>query len=206
MNKLYFVLAQICISFISLTACAGVWAETENAGGAPDYSRKRCWMQIPEITKDIDTFYIYSTVYVESSFEEGAPDYAPLDNLEMLMGALGEYVTNASVYEDSTNVFVPYYRQAGMRYAGEVSEKTGDIGAALSGMPYNDISAALDCYFKNYNNGRPFIIAGHSQARPWSSTYWRTTSRSIPSTTSAWLLPTSSAIPLRRMTLMPTRI
>ncbi|MBO7726859.1 MAG: DUF3089 domain-containing protein, partial [Thermoguttaceae bacterium] len=163
MNKLYFALAQICISFISLTACAGVWAETENAGGAPDYSRKRCWMQIPEITKDIDTFYIYSTVYVESSFEEGAPDYAPLDNLEMLMGALGEYVTNASVYEDSTNVFVPYYRQAGMRYAGEVSEKTGDIGAALAGMPYNDISAALDCYFENYNNGRPFIIAGHSQ-------------------------------------------
>ena len=163
MNKLYFALAQICITLISLMACADVWAEAENAGGAPDYSRKRCWMQIPEITKDIDTFYIYSTVYVESSFEEGAPDYAPLDNLEMLMGALGEYVTNASVYEDSTNVFVPYYRQAGMRYAGEVSEKTGDIGAALSGMPYNDISAALDCYFENYNNGRPFIIAGHSQ-------------------------------------------
>ena len=102
-------------------------------------------------------------MYVDSSFEEGAPDYATLYTPEMLLGALGEYVTNASVYEDSTNVFVPFYRQVGMRYAGEVSKKTGNIDAALIGMPYDDITAALDYYFENYNNGRPFIIAGHSQ-------------------------------------------
>lgn len=30
-------------------------------------------------------------------------------------------------------------------------------------MPYNDITAALDYYFENYNESRPFIIAGHSQ-------------------------------------------
>ena len=29
--------------------------------GAPDYSRKECWLNFPEITKDVDTFYIYST-------------------------------------------------------------------------------------------------------------------------------------------------
>ena len=81
----------------------------------------------------------------------------------MLLGALGEYASNASVYEDSTNVFVPYYRQSGMRYANEVSKKTGDIDAALSGISYDDISAALDYYFENCNGGRPFIIAGHSQ-------------------------------------------
>ena len=129
-------------------------AETDQA---PDYSQEDCWYQIPEITKDVDTFYIYSTQYVESSFEEGAPDYAALDNPEMVIGAEGEYVTNASVYEDSTNVFMPYYRQAGMRYASEAREK------ALSGISYDDISAALDYYFENCNQGRPFIIAGHSQ-------------------------------------------
>ena len=64
---------------------------------APDYSQKASWYQLPEITKDVDTFYIYSTAYIESSFNEGAPDYAPLDNLEMLLGAMGEYTTNASV-------------------------------------------------------------------------------------------------------------
>ena len=132
------------------------------AADAPDYSLPDCWLQVPEITKDVDTFYVYSTVYFDSSFEEGAPDYAALDNPEMMLGALGEYVTNASVYEESTNVFVPYYRQAGMRYANEVS-KTGNIDAALSGISYDDMSAALDYYFEKCNNGRPFIIAGHSQ-------------------------------------------
>ena len=163
MNKLYLALALICITVFSLVACTGVLAETENAGNTPDYSQGRCWLRIPTITKDVDTFYIYSTVYVESSFEEGAPDYATLGNLEMILGAMGEYVTNASVYEESTNVFIPFYRQAGMRYAGEISEKTGDLSAALSGRSYNDIRAALDYYFENFNQGRPFIIAGHSQ-------------------------------------------
>ena len=41
--------------------------------------------------------------------------------------------------------------------------KTGGIDAAISGTAYDDISAALDCYFENCNGGRPFIIAGHSQ-------------------------------------------
>lgn len=41
-------------------------------------------------------------------------------------------------------MFVPYYRQAGMRYAGEVAAKNGSSDAALMGMPYNDIAAALD--------------------------------------------------------------
>lgn len=111
---------------LGLTACAGaseVNESTEQNTGtstsdenteSPDYSQRDRWLQIPEITKDIDTIYIYSTAYIESSFEEGAPDYAMLDNEEMLTGAAGEYMTNASVFEDSTNVFVPYYRQAGI--------------------------------------------------------------------------------------------
>ena len=163
MKKRFSAIALICVMVFSLMACSGAPAETESTGDAPDYSQEDCWLQLPEITKDVDTFYIYSTLYVDSSFEEGAPDYATLDNPEMVIGAEGEYVTNASVYEDSTNVFVPYYRQAGMRYASEVREKTGDIDAALSGISYDDISAALDYYFENCNQGRPFIIAGHSQ-------------------------------------------
>lgn len=132
-------------------------------GEAPDYAQKSAWYQIPEITKDVDTFYIYSTSYVETSFLEGSSDYAPLDNLEMVLGAYAEYLTNASVYEESTNVFVPYYRQAGMRHAGEVRDTSENVDSAISGIPYEDMSAALDYYFEHYNNGRPFILAGHSQ-------------------------------------------
>ena len=128
-----------------------------------DYSRKTSWYQIPDAAREVDTIYIYATEYIMGSFEEGSPDYATLDNEEMLQGVAGEYMMHASAFEDATNVFVPYYRQAGLRYAGEIHKKTGDVNAALSGMPYDDITAALDYYFENCNGGRPFIIAGHSQ-------------------------------------------
>ncbi len=146
------------------SVCPALPAQTlRTRGKRPTIPEKTVGCSFQKITKDVDTFYIYSTAYYESSFVEGAPDYAPLDNPEMLEGAQGEYVTNASVYEESTNVFVPYYRQAGMRYAGEIRQKTGDIDAAISGIPYDDIRTALDCFFEKHNNGRPFIIAGHSQ-------------------------------------------
>lgn len=156
----------ICGTTTMLSSCVSESdnpASVDPASVPTDYSNKEHWLALPEITKDVDAFYIYSTVYVESSFEEGAPDYATLDTPEMITGALGEYVTNASVFEESCNVFVPWYRQAGMRYAGEVSKKTGNIDAALGGVSYTDIKAALDYFFEKCNNGRPFIIAGHSQ-------------------------------------------
>ena len=126
-----------------------------------DYSRKESWYQIPDITKDVDTFFIYPTEYMAAN--EGDPDYAPLDNPEMVEGVKFDHLVLASVFEDSTNLFMPYYRQAGMRYAAEVEEKSGDPRGAFATIPYDDITAALDYYFENYNNGRPFIFAGHSQ-------------------------------------------
>ena len=133
------------------------------ASEAIDYSQKTSWYQIPDITKDVDTFYIYATEYIMTSFDEGAPDYATIDNAEMLLGVKIECRDHASAFADSTNVFVPYYRQSGLRFAGKIHKKTGDVDAALSGMPYDDITAALDYYFENCNGGRPFILAGHSQ-------------------------------------------
>ena len=115
---------------------------------------------MPEITKDVDTFYIYSTVYFGN---EGDPEYASLDNAEMLAGVVVEHAIKSSVFEESTNVFIPYYRQAGMRFEAETWMETGDIDASLMGSPYVDITAALDYYFQHCNGGRPFVIAGHSQ-------------------------------------------
>lgn len=31
---------------------------SETTGAAPDYSKAECWYKIPEITKEVDTFYI----------------------------------------------------------------------------------------------------------------------------------------------------
>lgn len=128
-----------------------------------DYSNKANWCKIPQITKEFDTFYVYATEYILGSMAEGAPDYADMDNAEMLEGAKDEYLLHATAFADSTNVFMPFYRQVGLRYAGEVWKRDGIFDASLEGTPYTDIVAALDYYFAHYNGGRPFIIAGHSQ-------------------------------------------
>ena len=126
-----------------------------------DYSKAASWFQIPAITKEVDTFFIYPTEYL--GLNEGDPNHATLDNAEMRQGLPGIYLTQANVYEDTTNVFMPYYRQASIRYAEEVNKQTGSIDAAISGIPYEDITGALDYYFDNFNGGRPFILASHSQ-------------------------------------------
>jgi len=128
---------------------------------ATDYSQEANWYKLPEITKEYDTFYIYSTIFMGAN--EGDPDYATLDNKEMLDGIGIEHAIKSSVFEESTNLFIPYYRQSSMKHAAEVFQKDGTIDAALAGIPYTDITAALDYYFENYNDGRPFVIAGHSQ-------------------------------------------
>ena len=126
-----------------------------------DYSKKANWYRLPEITKDVDTFYIYSTMYMSAN--EGDPDYATLDNAEVLEGIGIEHAIKSSVFEESTNLFIPYYRQASMMHAGLTWKRTGSIEEAVCGMPYGDITSALDYYFKHCNDGRPFVIAGHSQ-------------------------------------------
>lgn len=151
------ILALVLISVMAF----GITAYAEN--NKPDYSQKENWCRLPEITKDVDTFYITSTVYVLDSFKDGASEYAPLDNKEFLDGFAEEYMSQASAYENATNVFVPYYRQAGMPAMKKSWQETGNVYAAISGIPYDDITAALNYYFENYNEGRPFIIAGHSQ-------------------------------------------
>ena len=157
----------ICGATTVLTSCNSnsdtptpVPVPTEDTG-APDYSKEACWWKIPKITKEFDTFYIYSTMYMGAN--EGDPDYATLDNREMLDGLKIEHAIKSSAFEEATNLFIPLYRQAGMKVAGESWKKTGHIDEAVAGTPYTDITAALDYYFENYNEGRPFIIAGHSQ-------------------------------------------
>ena len=167
MKKIMLALAMTAALGFGMTVCAGAseakTAAPADTGKVTDYSQKDCWYQIPEITRDVDTFYVYATEYIMGSLAEGVPDYATLDNAEMREGVATEYLLHATAYADSTNVFVPYYRQAGMQYAGDVWKKDGNIDAALSGMPYDDITSALNYYFEHFNNGRPFIIAGHSQ-------------------------------------------
>ncbi|MBQ9009172.1 MAG: hypothetical protein IJ088_07590 [Clostridia bacterium] len=62
-----------------------ILADPNRTWDVTDYSKASSWHQIPGIIKDVDTFFVYPTDYM--ALEEGAPDYAPLDNPEMVEGA-----------------------------------------------------------------------------------------------------------------------
>ena len=78
-----------------------------------DYSKKTNWYKLPEITKEFDTFYIYSTMYMGANEDDA--DYATLDNKEVLDNIWIEHAIKSSVFEEATNLFIPYYRQSSMR-------------------------------------------------------------------------------------------
>jgi len=162
MKKRMLAATLVCGATVGLTSCVSNNDNpVEPAKNVTDYSQKSSWYKIPEITKEFDTFYIYSTMFMGAN--EGDADYATLDNKEVLDNIWIEHAIKSSVFEESTNLFIPYYRQSSMKHAAEVFQKEGTIDAALAGIPYTDITAALDYYFENYNDGRPFVIAGHSQ-------------------------------------------
>ena len=134
--------------------------DTPLVGVANDYSYDDNWMIVPEeITKDIDTFYVYPTIVTNTA--EGAPAIVDIDEPVMQIGAYDTYIKNATAFEESTNVYAPYYRQTNMAAVADLRGQ--ELEDFHKQEQRTDIYAALDYYFENFNEGRPFILAGHSQ-------------------------------------------
>ena len=122
-----------------------------------DYTNKDNWMYLDkDPDKEVDLFYIYPTVSMEGYGEE----IAQITD-EMKLSANVVFNKQGGILSGFTNVYVPYYRQ---RYLSVAYHSNDELDIQLRrGEPKTDIFAALDYYFENYNNGRPFILASHSQ-------------------------------------------
>ena len=125
-----------------------------------DYSKAENWVEKDTPgTKPVDVFFIYPTVAMATANEDG---FASID--EMADAVKAVRLCQTSAYEESCNVYMPYYRQAAMALADTCGKDNATyLDLLYNSKAYTDISAALDYYFENYNNGRPFIIAAHSQ-------------------------------------------
>lgn len=129
-------------------------------GTPSNYADTNSWASLPEKTdKKADTFYIYPTAYASSA--KNAPQIVPLDDETMRKGAIGNVKLISELFTDTTNLYVPYYRQSNLSVIAGLS---GDELLEFQMQEQRtDIYAALDYYFEHYNNGRPYILAGHSQ-------------------------------------------
>lgn len=142
----------LCLSLI-FVAC-------EKESGTTDYSKPEHWLSLPSSpTKKVDVFYLYPTSFQKSN--ENDPNICEIDNASMLKNSRGAFATQATAFEPVANIYAPYYRQADAAYC--LSLPLEEQAELIGGIPASDALAAFDYYINNHNNGRPFILAGHSQ-------------------------------------------
>ena len=164
MEKWMLAAILICGTTMVLSSCTNesdnpAPVDPESESKAPDYSDKNNWLRQPKATKDVDVFYVYPTEYSDDS--EGASMFADINNKDLREAWENVYQMQATAYEESANVFAPYYRQVNM--ASAVKLPIEQRNATFASTPKEDVFAALDYFFENLNEGRPFILASHSQ-------------------------------------------
>lgn len=147
------LLFMVIFTFVMLTGCV-------NSKSEIDYSEAKSWLSLPVSTeKEVDVFYLYPTAWQKADKEEA--NICDIDNPSMLKGSKAAFERQATAFETVGNIYSPYYRQADAAYC--LSLPLEEQEQLVGGIPKEDVFAAFDYYIKNYNNGRPFILAGHSQ-------------------------------------------
>ncbi len=136
-----------------------------------DYSDDSNWVALPglntfanarpegevsiAVVPDVDVFFVHPTTYL-SSDTWNAPLEAADANLRLEKRVLK---MQASAYNLAGRIFAPRYRQATF---GAFFDEEGDGLQALV-YAYTDVLNAFDQFVAERSEGRPFILAGHSQ-------------------------------------------
>lgn len=138
----------------------------------PNYSKDKNWVALPwkkdvadktpttelinqQDKAEVDVFYVHPTTFKSNRKW----------NAKLNKKGISRFVEQAavqhhgSVFNESCKVYSPMYREATLNAYFSESGKTEQ---AFS-MAYWDVRAAFLYYKEHYNNGRPFILAAHSQ-------------------------------------------
>jgi hypothetical protein len=136
----------------------------------PDYADAKNWAALPGDasvahrappgetvgSSGVDVFFVHPTGYLYGGDWNSPmdPDSRTEENTRWMMA------NQASVFSSCCNILAPRYREASIwRYLGapkEIAEKARDFA-------YADVARAFDNYISTRNEGRPFILASHSQ-------------------------------------------
>jgi Protein of unknown function (DUF3089) len=168
------------ISFFFFAGCAPKYSQyigqykTTATNTAPDYSNLYYWAAHPwkkdpsdsvpkplrdgyTIDSSADVFFIYPTTFTDDAATRWNADIN-----DAAINAKTDYspiLYQASVFNEY-RLFSPRYRQAHIR--AYFTKDTAGAKAAFD-TAYGDIKTAFQYYLDHFNNGRPVIIASHSQ-------------------------------------------
>ena len=144
----------------------------------PDYSKTENWASLPtksdpadeipfksdlkdgQADAKVDVFFMYPTVFTKKPKNQYEWN-ADVNDAKMNESVDNSTILNqASAFNGSGKIYAPRYRQA--HYHAFVTKDVNDKKKSLD-LAYTDIKASFQYYLKNYNNGRPIVIASHSQ-------------------------------------------
>lgn len=140
---------------------------------APDYASEESWAALwpradeadvappntayPEAqdSAQVDVFFVHPTCYTKKDFWNG-----PIDDpdVKRTVSFMMKYM--ASVFNATARLYAPRYRQFTLF---SVVENETTSGMQAIELAYSDVERAFDYYIKTLNQGRPFILASHSQ-------------------------------------------
>lgn len=140
---------------------------------APDYSLSENWSALPfridaadfvpkgekwidDAQKTVDVFYIYPTMYLKGKTWNADVSSKKLNK------RIDKYPVkfHASIFNKVARVYAPRYRQSIHKVWEDPEEKNRKASLDFA---YQDVKKSFEYYLEHYNNGRPFIIASHSQ-------------------------------------------
>jgi len=141
---------------------------------APDYADSANWAALPErqgledrlpkgVTADykqgeapVDVFFVHPTGYLIGNgwVSPMDPNSKTEENTRWMMA------NQASVFNGCCNVYAPRYREANI-FVYVQKDKT--ITEEVLDFAYRDVERAFDYFLEVFNQGRPFVIASHSQ-------------------------------------------
>ena len=139
---------------------------------APDYSQPQGWAALPDredaadvlpngdvqdrqSTAAVDVFFVHPTTFFGTAGWNQSLDDGSTNQLTDMFVLRGQ----ASVFNSCCRIYAPRYRQATIF---SFMDGSGNGKPALQ-LAYEDVERAFDYFIEHYNQGRPFILAGHSQ-------------------------------------------
>ncbi len=133
------------------------WAALPTTCDAADAVPRKTTLRDAQATAEADVFFVHPTTYLRPKSWNADPARTRLNRFTDRSTIRNQ----ASVFNAAARIYAPRYRQATL-YSFFDSTAEGNSRKALN-LAYTDVRAAFQYYLTHYNQGRPIIIAGHSQ-------------------------------------------
>ena len=154
-----FILGAV-LPVLLLSSCTDNVPEDSGISVEPDYSSTSMWYRPGSENKDVDVFYVTPTCVWDWKDESGEVCHYMNVCDSIQRGAVdGSNYLAYRLFEKSCNFYSPYYRQITMDCWFLPETKIDSLYA----FAHQDIVKAYHYYIEHFNQGRPFILAGHSQ-------------------------------------------